>query len=75
MMWNYDGGWSWLWMGSTMVLFWGGVLLLTIWAIRAIGHARYDRALAMDTLGQRLAAGEVSQEQFDKARKSLGSKA
>ena len=42
MMWNYDGGWSWLWMGGTMVLFAVGVTFLAIWVIRAITRSGTD---------------------------------
>ncbi len=72
MIWNYDGGWSWLWMGTTMVLFWGGVIVLAIWAIRAITSLKQTGDSAMDTLRRRLAAGEISPEEFEKTRKLVG---
>ncbi len=71
-MWNYDGGASWFWMGSMMVLFWGGVILLAIWAIRAITHSNRTDDPAMDTLRRRLAAGEISVEEFQETNKVLG---
>ena len=72
MMWNYDVGGSWLWMGCSMVFFWSGVILLAIWAIRAITSSKQTGDLAMDTLRHRLAAGEISPEEFDKTKKVLG---
>ena len=72
MMWNYDGGASWLWMGSTMLLFWGGVVLLAIWAIRASTTSKRSGDAALDTLRRRLAAGEISAEEFEKVKKVLG---
>ena len=72
MMWNYDSGWSWLWMGSTMILFWGGVILLAIWAIRATSRSRHNGDSAIATLRLRLASGEISQAEFDATRKSMG---
>ena len=72
MMWNYDGGWSWLWMGGTMLLFWAGITLLAIWTLRAITSSKADRNPAKADLNRRLAAGEISREEFDRSSKSLG---
>ncbi len=73
MMWNYDAdGSSWLWMGGMMVLFWGGVILLAIWAIRSFSGSKGTADSAMDTLRKRLAAGEISPEDFEKTKKALG---
>lgn len=70
MMWGYTDGWSWLWMGSMMVLFWGGVIALAVVVIRALAPRRGGDQ-AVDVLGRRLAAGEISQEEFEKIRKAL----
>jgi uncharacterized membrane protein len=72
MMWYYGDGWSWLWMGGTMVLFWGGAILLGIWAIRAFSGSKQTDDAAMDILRRRLAAGEISPEGFEKTKKALG---
>ena len=72
MMWYYGDGWSWLWMGGMMVLFWGGVILLAIWAIRGFSGPRHTSDRAIDTLRMRLAAGEISPEDFEKTKKALG---
>ena len=72
MMWGYYDGWSWLWMAGMMVLFWGGVIALAVVVIRAIVGPR-GGDLATDVLRRRLAAGEISQDEFDKIRKSLKS--
>ena len=72
MMWNYDGGVGWLWMGSMMLLFWGGVILLAIWAIRTITSSKRTGDAAIDTLRRRLAAGEINAEEFEKIKKVLG---
>ena len=71
-MWNYDGGASLFWMGSMMVIFWGGVILLAVWAIRAITHSNRTGDPAMDTLRRRLAVGEISAEEFQETKKVLG---
>ncbi len=69
MMWGYDGGW--LWMSAMMLLVWGGVIALGVWAIRAFAGARSTTDRAMESLRQRLAAGDISPEEFDKTRKLL----
>jgi uncharacterized membrane protein len=55
-----------------MVLFWGGVILLGVWAIRGFSGPRQTGDSAMETLRRRLAAGEISPEDFEKTRKALG---
>ena len=75
MMWYYGAsGMSWFWMTVTMLgmaLFWGGVLALVIWAVRRFGTpASHDGAL--DILRRRLAAGEITPEQFEATKKALG---
>jgi putative membrane protein len=69
MMWYYGSGagWSWLWMTLMMVVFFGGLIAVAVWAIRAgMGSSRDSDA--MDVLRRRLAAGEISQEDFEKTR-------
>jgi len=65
--WNYYDGW--IWIGMTAV-----ILLLVVLAIGMIGafrRPRQDSDSAMATLRQRLAAGQISQEEFDKTKKVL----
>ena len=65
----YDGG-SWLWMAAMMVLFWGGIIVLAAFVIRAFtGPKGNDQAI--DILRRRLAGGEITQEEFEKTRKAL----
>jgi len=70
-MWGYYDGWSWFWMLPMMVLFWGGVIALVIWGVRAFTINRGAGDQALDTLRRRLAAGEISQEEFDKTKRIL----
>jgi len=70
-MWYYGGGGR-LWMAAMMVLFWGGVFLLGLWAIRGFSGPRHAGDEAMNTLRKRLAAGEISPEDFEKTKKALG---
>jgi putative membrane protein len=70
MMWGYYDGWSWLWMAAMMVLFWGGIIGLSVVAFRAFtGTKSNDQAL--DLLRQRFARGEITQDEFEKTRKAL----
>lgn len=70
MMWGYNDGWSWLWMATMMILFWGGIIALAVYAIRAFtGPRGGDQAL--EVLRRRLASGEITQEEFEKTRKAL----
>lgn len=70
MMWGFYGGWGWLWMTAMMVLFWGGVAALTVFAVRAFtGPRGGDEPL--DVLRRRLASGEITQDEFDKTRRAL----
>jgi len=71
MMWGYYDGWTWLWMAGMMLLFWGGVIALAIWVIRAFSRPGQTGDQALETLRQRLAAGEISQEDFDRTKKVL----
>ena len=73
MMWYYGSdGWSWLWMGGMMLLLWGGITALAVWGIRALSGAKVPGDTAMETLRRRLAAGEISPEDFEKTKKALG---
>jgi putative membrane protein len=73
MMWYYGAGaWDWLWMGAMMLLFWGGIVALAIWAIRSAGTGRQAGDAALDLLRRRLAAGEISPEEYEKTKKALG---
>jgi putative membrane protein len=71
MMWGYYDGWNWLWMGGTMLLFWVGVVALVFFVVRAFAGLRSAGDPAIETLRRRLAAGEISQEEFDKTKRIL----
>ena len=64
-------------LGSAfMVLFWGGVVALLVWAVGTV-FARRDGTTtrvepsALETLKQRYARGEIDREAFETARKDL----
>lgn len=67
-MMGYFGGagWlGWLGMGLTMVIFWGAVIFLVVWAVRSFNRPDASRTSgALSILQERLAKGEISPEEF-----------
>ena len=55
-----------------MLLLWGGITALAVWGIRALSGPKVPGDTAMETLRRRLAAGEISPEDFEKTKKALG---
>lgn len=71
MIWGFYDGWSWFWMAGLMLVFWGALIGVVIWAVRALSGPRQAADPAMATLRQRLAAGELNQEEYERLRKVL----
>lgn len=72
MMWYYPtGGFGAFWMAIVMILFWGGLITLGVLAIRAIVAPRVQADGALDVLRRRLAAGEITPEEFEKTKRTL----
>jgi putative membrane protein len=62
----------WILGSLMMVLFWGGLVLLVVWAIRAFGGRREGGSdNAVEVLKRRFAAGEITQDEFAKTRRVL----
>ncbi|HUY74220.1 MAG TPA: SHOCT domain-containing protein [Candidatus Dormibacteraeota bacterium] len=57
-------------MAGMMVLFWGGIIVLAAFAIRAFTEPKSDDQ-ALYVLRRRLAGGEITPEEFEKTRKAL----
>ena len=73
MMWDYGtGGMGWLWMSITMLLFWGVVTGLGVWVISALTGQKQAGDAAVESLRRRLAGGEITLEEFERAKKALG---
>lgn len=77
--WN-DGHWGagdWLAMTSMMVLFWGAVIVLVIWAVRSFaGRASSEpgpepRLDAHELLAERFARGEIDEDEFRRRGQAL----
>ncbi len=60
--------------GIVMVVFWVAVVLLVIWAVRTAFPSQQKDAheSAVEILKRRYAAGEISQAEYEQARKALG---
>jgi putative membrane protein len=73
--WDWSGGFGWPWPGliwfAFVLLFWGGLLALLIWAVRSSAAPRRAPESAMDVLRRRLAAGEITEEEYERIRQLL----
>lgn len=62
------GGTGFLWMA----LFWVGVILLVVWAVRqSEGRGSETRHRALDVLEERFARGEIDADEFASRRRQL----
>ncbi|UCH86913.1 MAG: SHOCT domain-containing protein [Dehalococcoidia bacterium] len=71
-MWGWGGGWWWwLFMPIGMIIFWGGVIALIIWAIRQFSEGRGGGGSAIEIARDRYARGDISRDEFDQIRRDL----
>lgn len=73
---GFDGGVvGWIWMLGGLLLVVGFVVLI-VWAISAIGRGSTsrepERPTALDILRERFARGEITEQEFEQAKKTLG---
>ena len=74
-MWDMPDGMGW-WMafgGVWMVVFWGGLIALTVWGIKKLterGDSTQKRT-PLDITKERYARGEISKEEFEQLKKDL----
>lgn len=72
-------GWDWIWGMLMMLVFWGGLAAVIVFAVKAFsgparrgsGEAQTPDARTM--LENRYARGEISQEEFEERMRILGS--
>lgn len=68
------GGYS-MFGGLTMILFWGIVIALIVFAVKWFNDSQGDgnrgKRDALDILRERFASGEIDEEEFDRRRKAL----
>lgn len=70
---HHGDGWGIvMWLG--MIVFWGGVIVLIVWLVRDGAGARQQaphRESPLDVLHHRLAAGEISVEEYERRLAAL----
>lgn len=71
MMWDWYDGWNWLWMSAFMLVFWAAVFVMVVWVASVLSGDRRTHDRAIETLRRRLAAGEITQDEYDKTRRIL----
>jgi putative membrane protein len=54
-----------------MVLFWGGLIALVVWAIRRFSRPADTTDSALRILNERFARGEIDQQQYEKLKAAL----
>lgn len=77
--WHYGWGWGHMIFGSVMmIVFWGGIILAIVLAIRWLGGGSGQRAepqprtkAALDILHERFARGEIDKEEFEERKRLL----
>ena len=81
--WGYgwDMGWGWGHMlsgGFMMILFWGGIVLVIVFAVRALGggspHGTTQvpyRNKSLEILQERFARGEIDKDEFEERKRLL----
>ncbi|MGZ6388048.1 MAG: SHOCT domain-containing protein [Ktedonobacterales bacterium] len=53
------------------MLFWGGLIALLIWAVRSSAESHRAPDRAREILQRRLAAGEISEEEYERIQRIL----
>ena len=74
MFWN-DSGWgvgAWLGMSLMMIVFWGGLIALTVWLVRSFRTddethlSQSATSHADELLAERFANGDIDEEEFQR---------
>ena len=74
-MWTMHDGWGW-WMvfgWLWFALFWGSIIWLIAWGVSRLGRGGggEQRPTALDIAKDRLARGEISEEEFQRLKQHL----
>ncbi len=74
-MWEMHDGWGW-WMlfgWAWFVLFWGGIVWLVAWSVSKVQGKSQNGGSggALDIAKQRLARGEISEEEYLRLKQHL----
>lgn len=70
MPWYYGSSFMWL-MPLTMLLFWGGLIVVVVLVLRHFRIATPRHADAERILGERLARGEIDENEYTRLRDLL----
>jgi putative membrane protein len=75
-MMGFDGygmmsGYGWVWASLITLLVLGGLITLVVWVIRTFSRDRSTGDNSLEVLRRRLAAGEISQEEYERTRRVL----
>jgi putative membrane protein len=72
-MWFEGMGWWMIFGGIFMIVFWGGIIALIVWAITRL--TRRDRMEShpspLDIARERYARGEITRDEFEQLKKDL----
>jgi putative membrane protein len=77
---GYEWGWGWMVFGMVwMVIFWGGIIALAVWAVSRLtgdrekggDQRRLEGPSPLDIAKGRYARGEITREQFEQLRHDL----
>jgi putative membrane protein len=77
---GYEWGWGWWVFGTAwMVIFWGGIIALAVWAVSRLTGDREKRGdqrrlegpSPLDIAKERYARGDITREQFEQLRHDL----
>ena len=71
MMWYGGLGEMWFLGPLVMLAFWVGVAVLAMWAIRSVGRGSRTVDGSFETLRRRLAAGEITEAEYEQTRRVL----
>jgi len=78
MWWDMGTGWWWGLGGVLMVIFWGAIIALIVWAVVKLskssskdGDGGEPKKDALDIAKERYAKGEISKEEFEQIKKDL----
>jgi len=70
-MWGWHDGMGW-WMVFWMVLFWGVIVSLVVWAVKRLTErGSSEKRDPLDIAKERYARGEISKEEFEQIKKDL----
>ena len=73
MMWNYFGGMGYGFGWLVIILFWGAIISLVVWAGRGFGGRGDSGKSAIEILEERYAKGEIEKKEFEAKKKDLKS--